>query len=101
MPKGNLLLFTSKDCLTEGSKHETKLIHFNEQMEDDYPLWSVRVRTALRSRKLIQALEIGNAEEVNSDRAPSIIRAVLADDSFRVVKHCDTAKYLWNKLERL
>lgn len=78
--------------MTEENKHEANIPRFNGGKEDDYHLWSVCVKTALRCRELKQALRTGNKNEIKNERALSIITAVLGGNSLRAVHDYENAK---------
>lgn len=80
-------------------KYDMKVPHFNGTREDDFQLWSLRIKAALRSRELASALIDEAVETKVNEKAMTIIITALGDNPLRAVQECLTAKAVWNKLQ--
>lgn len=72
-------------------KYESSGPKFDEFKEDDFQLWSIRLKAALRSRELMDLLTNTYVGTNKSERALRIVIGGLGDNRMRAIQDGESA----------
>lgn len=61
--------------------HERKLPRFNSTHQDEFQLWTLRVKSTLNSWQLAEAFDSKDVENIKSEIGPHVISLGLRDSS--------------------
>lgn len=80
-------------------KTERKVPVYYEKDEEDFQLWTVSVKTALRIRELIGAITRKGAKTKTNKKPLALIVPAVEENPVRAVEEFETAKEVWEKLQ--
>lgn len=81
-------------------KAEARLPTFQGNSGEEFSLWELRVKAALRAKNLIEALTKNTVEGKVSKKALFKIIFALGDNPLRSIQEYETANEAWNKLQQ-
>lgn len=73
---------------------------FKWSMHEDFSLWKLRIKAALKGKELIQALSRDDGNNKISDKAFPIVIVSFGNNPLRTIQNCRTAMGTWRSLKQ-
>lgn len=77
----------------------TRMPKFIGSKDDDFQLWSLKLKAALKSKGLVDAIADPGAELDKSEKALTINICGHRDNPLRMTQDCESAHDAWEKLQ--